>query len=262
MTRRSWVPFAACLWALLAVAAAVRAEPLELVGSGDCLRLFKSLESEYEKLRPDIGLINAPPVGSTAGIRAVIEGRAAAARVIRDVKPDEAKEGALFHPAAEIPLTFFASGNPGVDAPTPDQIGAIFHGRTRNWRELGGVDRRIFPLVREPGDTMRKRLEVFAPELVGAEPKHVKVYYSGESMLDDARRHPGAVGLIGITEVKDDPAFTLFPPPKDAMAMRPLLAGLVYKERPSPELADFMAFLRSAAAQAVILSLGAAPPAP
>jgi hypothetical protein len=53
-----------------------------------------------------------------------------------------------------MPITFVAGGQAGVRSLSLDQVCGIFTGRYTNWKEVGGSDRGIVIITREPTEAL------------------------------------------------------------------------------------------------------------
>lgn len=245
-----------------ALPALAQPQATTLVGSSDFTRFFGELAELHAQGAPAGRILVPPGVGSTAGIRAVLEGRAEAARVSRAPKPDKGEIGLTYVPAALSSPVFVVNLETAPPPLTPAALADAATGRVRNWKPFGGPDRKIYVLLRQPGDNMRELLEKLVPEMHAADPALFKIYSTNETLLDDLRRKSGAFSLLFRTEVEGLPNLRVLPFDSDAAespALPPAVAGIVYKGEPSPALASFLAFLKIPAAKELIHRLGADP---
>ena len=109
--------------------------------------------------------------GSSGGIAALGEGRIEVGMSSRPLHPADHEKypGVRFHATriATDALALVVSRDVwdgGVKALTREQIRAIYEGRIRNWRQVGGPDQRIVFFNKEPG---RGTWEVFVDWLYG-----------------------------------------------------------------------------------------------
>jgi len=64
---------------------------------------------------------------------------------------------------ARMPITFVAGGQAGVRSLSLDQVCGIFTGRYTNWKEVGGNDRGIVIITREPTEALFLQLKEDVP---------------------------------------------------------------------------------------------------
>lgn len=109
--------------------------------------------------------------GSSGGIAALADGRAEVAMSSRPVNDDDRRKFPAVdfrsHPIGVDAVALVVSRDVwegGVKALSREQMQGIYEGRIRNWRQLGGADRRIAFFNKEPG---RGTWEVFAHWLYG-----------------------------------------------------------------------------------------------
>ncbi len=109
--------------------------------------------------------------GSGGGIAALGDGRVEVATSSRPVNEDDRRKypAVDFHPVriGEDAVALVVGNDvwqAGVRSLSRDQMRAIYEGRSRNWREFGGPDRRIAFFNKEPG---RGTWEVFVQWLYG-----------------------------------------------------------------------------------------------
>ncbi|ONI38932.1 phosphate-binding protein [Candidatus Epulonipiscium fishelsonii] len=140
----------------------VAAEPEEvvisIVGSTTVTPVVEQIAEAYKELNPNTK-IEIQGVGSSAGIKAVMEGSADIGMASRELKAGEKaaglKETAVAHDAIAIvvhPSNF-------VTGLTTEQAKQIFEGKITNWSEIGGDDAPITVVTREDGSGTRGAFE-------------------------------------------------------------------------------------------------------
>ncbi|MGB5824227.1 MAG: phosphate ABC transporter substrate-binding protein [Proteocatella sp.] len=133
-------------------------EKIVLVGSTSVDPLAQKLAEAYKIANPGVE-IEIQAVGSSAGIKAVLDGSATIGMSSRELKEAEVAEGAT-------PLVICKDGiavalnpqNPVQDL-TQGQIQKIFMGEITNWKEVGGNDEEILVVSRESGSGTRGAFE-------------------------------------------------------------------------------------------------------
>lgn len=122
---------------------------LTVTGSTSVTPFVEHLAELYQQQHAG-AVINVQGLGSSAGIRAAIDGVAELGMSSRDLKPDEQDqldERIIAHDALAVIVN---PRNP-VQSLTREQIQRIFTGEIRSWSELGGSPRPIVVVSREAG---------------------------------------------------------------------------------------------------------------
>lgn len=145
---------------------------------------------------------------SREALVALAEGRSRLAVLSRE--PNEAEIEALSagepqfvtRTVAHDALAVILHGDNPVDDLTIGQLEGIYTGKITNWREVGGKDARIRPLVR---DRNSGTYEVFQDRVLGGAEFGANVYpCSTMAMLTGiAGSNPGAIGITGLLMTTD-----------------------------------------------------------
>lgn len=154
----------------LAASLALAAPPLRVNGS---TTVNPVVTEAAEILRAEKGLTIQVDTqgGSSGGMAALGEGRAEMAMISRPLLDDDRAH----YPKANFQATRIGSDgvalvvskdvwDGGVRALTQAQVRSLYEGRVKNWKEVGGPDRRVVFFNKEPG---RGTWEVFAHWLYG-----------------------------------------------------------------------------------------------
>jgi len=182
---------------------AERRETLRIAGSTTLQPIISAAAEEYMKKHPDV-LIYVQGGGSGTGIKMVSEGSVDIAMSSREIKEKEYKKTPELK-KYEIALDGIAivvnSDNP-LDNLTKEKVRAIFSGKIRNFKDVGGDEREIVVVVRESGSGTRATFD----ELV----------MNGEEVTDNALQKPSngavkatiatnknAIGYIGVGYVDE-----------------------------------------------------------
>ncbi|MBM3262920.1 MAG: PstS family phosphate ABC transporter substrate-binding protein [candidate division Zixibacteria bacterium] len=98
--------------------------------------------------------------------------------------------------AAYDAIAVVVHGDNPVEQLTVSQLKDIFTGKTTNWRELGGKDRPILPLVR---DRNSGTYDVFTEQVLKNEAYGANAYPCStlKTLGHTVEREPGAIGLTG-----------------------------------------------------------------
>ena len=134
-------------------------KPLEVAiinikGSDSMLQLTENLAEEYMKLHPGIS-IYVSGGGTSVGVRALINNEIDICTASRNLKPEEAKalsdyygSVGLFYLVAKDALCIYINNYNPVKYLTIEQLKNIFECKVSNWKELGGKDQKIIPVIR------------------------------------------------------------------------------------------------------------------
>ncbi len=140
------------------------------------------------------------PTGSGAGIQAVSEGRCDIGLSSRDLKPEEAEnlDGTVI--ALDGIAVIVNPENPVVDL-TIEQIGAIYKGEIKNWKEVGGNDAPIVLIGREAASGTRDGFE----SITGTEDlcQYSQELTSTGDVVQTVSSNPNAIGYASLASVKE-----------------------------------------------------------
>jgi phosphate transport system substrate-binding protein len=133
-----------------------QANTIRIKGSDTMLILTKSLAREYMLQNKDIS-IYVEGGGTTSGVNALINQEIEIATASRSLKPDEAKVLAeyygsvgMYYLVAKDALSIYLNKENDVKNLSIQELKKIFTGEIKNWKELGGNDKEIIPIIRTP----------------------------------------------------------------------------------------------------------------
>jgi phosphate transport system substrate-binding protein len=146
--------WAYALWLCLALllsscGAGEGAGGLNITGSTSVAPFIEHLAETYQREHPGT-TINVQSLGSTAGIRAAIDGVAEIGMSSRDLTPDESAQLEQAVIARDALAVIVHPTNPITNLDQA-QVQAIFSGQIRSWDALGGPPTPIVLVVREAG---------------------------------------------------------------------------------------------------------------
>ncbi|MDE6883368.1 MAG: phosphate ABC transporter substrate-binding protein [Lachnospiraceae bacterium] len=150
--------------------------------------------------------VTAEFTGSSAGIQAVMSGRADIGLSSRPLTAAEKASGAAAYVIALDGIAVITDADNSVTALSTKQLADIYTGRIRDWQELGGGKQPIVVAGREAGSGTRSAFE----ELLGIKEY---CYYANEldsegAVLARIASTPGAVGYVSF-DVLDDTVHAL-----------------------------------------------------
>lgn len=124
-------------------------------GSGSNLALTGKLADRYMALNPEVEVVIPSSMGSGGGIKKTAEGILNIGLVSRDINPAEEEYKLIKIPYARVAVVMAVNPGVKISGLTSEEIGAVYSGKIRNWREVGGEDAPIKVLTRELGDSSR-----------------------------------------------------------------------------------------------------------
>lgn len=199
--KSKWFIVAALFLTCLASNAAW-AGSIKIDGSTTVLPIAQKVTEAYMKEFPDVS-ISVSGGGSGNGIKALIDGTADIADSSRFIKDEEVKlaveKGAYPVPFAIahdciVPVVHPANSASNL---TLDQLKAIYMGKIRNWKEVGGPDAEIVVISR---DTSSGTYEVWEEKVM----KKERVYpgallqASNGAIAQVVSKNKNALGYLGI----------------------------------------------------------------
>jgi phosphate transport system substrate-binding protein len=171
-------------------------------GSTTVLPIAQKIAEEYMKQNPDVK-ISISGGGSGNGMKALIDGSTDIADSSRFIKDKEVK---LAVDKGRYPVPFAVAYDcivPVVHPSNPvanfsmDQLKSIYKGEIKNWKEIGGPDKKIVVVSR---DTSSGTYEVWEKKVM----KKERVYpgallqASNGAVAQAVSKNPNAVGYIGL----------------------------------------------------------------
>ncbi len=246
---------------LASVASLSTAGGLTIPGSGDSQQLLRALALEYNRHSGKGKVVIPDSIGSSGGIREVLEGRAKLARTARPLKEQE-REGLTEIEFATVPLVFVTNASlESLPSLMPAQIVGIYGGEITNWQDVGGPAQKIYVVNREVGDSslsvLEKELEGFAdrthtgvivystPETVATiESNDFTIGYLPMSEVIQRQLNPIAINGVG-PEASDYPLRNRF--------------YIVSRGEPEGAARDFVEFLFSDVASDIMVGYGVIP---
>ncbi len=181
---------------------------IQIKGSDTMVNLTQAWAERFSETHPDAN-IAVTGGGSGTGIVALINGTCELAACSRMMKP---KEIAMAESKGVEPKEYVVAMDGIAVAVNPenpiselniDQLSDIFTGKIKNWKELGGDDKRIVLLSREVNSgthvffkehVLRKGMEgsteEFAPDAL--------LMPSSQAIADEIASNPNAIGYYGM----------------------------------------------------------------
>ena len=176
------------------------AQTVVMAGSTSMEKFANMLAECYREANPGV-TVTAEFTGSSAGVQAVLSGRADIGLSSRTLTTAEEASGAAAYVIAMDGIAVITDRDNPVTALTTKQLADIYTGQIRDWQELGGRKQPIVVAGREAGSGTRSAFE----ELLGIEDR---CYYANEldsegAMLARIASTPGAVGYVSFDVLND-----------------------------------------------------------
>ena len=182
-------------------------ESLTIKGSDTEVQLVSALAEAFSKENPGID-ISVTGGGSGVGIASLINKEidvANSSRKIEDSEISKAKENNIdvqqFILAIDG-LSIIANPNNKIEKLSVDQISKIYKGEIKNWKDVGGTDKKIVLYGRQSTSgtyTFFRNFVVkddYSPEMKNME--------GSQAIVDAVKSDESAIGYVGVGYVKDD----------------------------------------------------------
>ena len=237
---------------------------LSVVGSSSVAPLAEAESESFLRVNQTIE-IDVQSVGSSAGIKAAIDGTAAVGMSSRNLKAEEKEGMEQFIVALDGIAVIVHPDNP-IDNLTKEQILAIFQGKIKNWKEVGGKDAPIVVISREEGSGTRgafeeiTKLEVERDGLkLSTLSKKAIITDGNGSVKQNVALKKNGIGYISVGSVDNlvktvavDGVLPTEETIKDKLYLisRPFI--LITKGKPTPEAQAFIDFILSDAGQKIV----------
>lgn len=182
---------------------------INIQGSDTMLNVGTAWSEAFMDANPGVE-VSVQGGGSGTGIASLINGTvdfANASREIKDEEVTEAKANGITPVEFKVAIDGIAViVNPanGVEALTIDQLGKIYRGEITNWKDVGGVDKKIVLLSR---DSSSGTYEYFKEAVVGADAEYAqtaKLLPSTQAIVDETKANDAAIGYVGLGYVTSD----------------------------------------------------------
>ena len=245
-------------------------EQLVIDGTGDSQPLLRQLGKAFEAANPGTKIIVPESIGSSGGVKSLINGKCDMARIARPLKKKELDAGKdlIYHQFAYSPVVFTANHpEQCIDNLTTDQVVQIFSGAINDWSALGNCrPHKIYVAMRETGDSSRSVIEKNLPGFKEIAEFTGKTVYSTPETVMTLEEHPYTISFLpqgSITSKLLVFNFNGVAPTEAAVKQGdyPLFSpfGLVWRGELSNLGSQFLKYLSSPAAIKIIRELGVIP---
>ena len=183
------------------------ADTLQIKGSDTLINLVQRLAEVYMENNPG-NYIAVTGGGSGTGVAALINKKcdiANSSRLMKQKEIDMAVAGGVNPKRIVVAidgLSIITNANNPVDKLTFEQVGQIFRGEIKNWKELGGNDMPISLYGRQPNSgTYDFMLEVV---LKGDYSQKMRQMNGNAQIVEAVKTDLSAVGYVGVAYIKND----------------------------------------------------------
>lgn len=179
---------------------AVRDSTVIMAGSTSMEQFANKAAESFMTRYPEI-TVTVQFTGSSAGVEAVLTGRADIGNSSRNLKEKETASGAVGHVVAMDGIAVITDTGNRIHALTVEQLSALYTGRVRNWQEIGGSDMPVVTVGREAGSGTRSTFE----ELLGIRDlcSYANELDSAGAVMARVAATPGAIGYVSF-DILDD----------------------------------------------------------
>ncbi len=178
---------------------------LTIEGTGDSQELLKVLGKKFEQLNPSIKIVIPNSVGSSGGIKKVINGNCKLGRVARALTKTE-KEKLNYIVFGFSPVVFVLNGNNNKLNFTSKNIIDIFSGKIKKFDSIDNnkVKGKIYVIRREHGDSSLSIIESHFPGFknisthTNQNTKHYvgKIVYTTDEAVKLLTRYKNTIGYL------------------------------------------------------------------
>lgn len=175
-------------------------DTIVMAGSTSMEKLANMLAERFMEEHPGV-TVTAEFTGSSAGVQAVLSGRAKIGLSSRELTEVEKESGAVGSVAALDGIAVITDAANPVAALTAGQLADIYTGRIRNWQELGGERQPIVVIGREAGSGTRSSFEA----LLGIRDRclYANELDSEGAVMARTAATPGALGYVSFSVLND-----------------------------------------------------------
>jgi phosphate transport system substrate-binding protein len=175
---------------------------ITVAGSDTMVNMAQAWAKKFMAENPDVQ-IAVKGGGSGTGITALINGQCDFADSSRTMKPEEkdqltAKGGsAVETKVARDGVAIVVNSANAVSGLTMDQLGKIYLGTITNWKDVGGADKPIALISRDPSSGTYEFMTSKALK-GGKFAASAKLLPSTQAIVDEVKANPDAIGYIGV----------------------------------------------------------------
>lgn len=187
---------------MLGITGTVYAETVKVGGTGFALGVMKILATTFEKQNPGIKIEVYPSLGSSGGIKAVLDGALDIGLSARALKQEEIGMGGNALELARTPLIFFANNSVTENGLTFQELERIYKGQSLYWPD--GAPIRL--VLRPEGETDTNIIRKVSPSMEQAiveslSREGMNVAITDQENASIIEKTAGALGLGTLTQI-------------------------------------------------------------
>ena len=261
-------------WAVAVVAALVALGPrgavaatIRVSGTGGAIATIRILGEQFQRARPDTRVVIMPSIGSAGAIKAVLDGDLDVGLASRPANSAECTRGCVARAYARTPFVFGVNSDVATTRATLSEVAGIYAGKTDRW-ENGS---RLRVVMRPAGESDLEMLKAMSPEMSVAvewaqHREGMIVALTDQDTADAIEKTPGAFGALTLSiVVSEKRGIRVLALDGIVPSVRALRDGsypyaktfyLVTKRNTPPAVRQFVDFVRSPAAKAVLSKNG------
>lgn len=184
---------------------------INVEGSDTMVNLGQAWAEKFMEANPGV-MLSVKGGGSGTGAAALINGTVDFANMSRAIKDEEVTEAEansvtpVEHQVAIDGIAVIVNPANGVKGLSMADLGKIYRGEIKNWKDIGGVDKAIVLLSR---DSSSGTYEYFKEEVVAAEDenaeyaKEAQLLASTQAIVDEVAKNDAAIGYVGLGYLTD-----------------------------------------------------------
>ena len=185
---------------------------------------MRLLVAEYQKVHPDIHIQVPPSLGSTGGIKALLDGALDICLVARPLTQAEADAQLTYRPYARTAIIFAVNPLAEVSALNYQQIANIWTGNLTRWPN----GEYIRPIIRSATESDLLPIFAFSPQLKNAftratERPELIFAPTAQDNVNILLSLPGAFGVSSLAQIHSENAFVI---PLTLAGVKPTLENL------------------------------------
>jgi phosphate transport system substrate-binding protein len=255
---------------------------IENKGSDTIVNLALAWAEQYQSEHSEVS-ISVTGGGSGTGIAALINGTVGIANASRKISADETKQAEakgikpVEHIIARDAIAVIVNPENPVNQLTLQQISDMYSGKITNWQQVGGEDR---PIVRLSRETNSGTHVYFLETVLRLGDKKSKILFStdtlllpsSEGIINEIRQNPNAIGYDGLGYVPKDLKMIavakteagpyVLPSAETVNNKTYAIARDLYMYtagEPTGTIKEYLAWIVSSEAQAIVTKLGFVP---
>jgi len=243
---------------------------LVIGGSGANLALAKKLAGKYMDRNPGVEIVIPSSLGSGGGIEKTADGILNIGLVSRPFNPEEEQYQLARIPYARVAVVMAVHPGVKISGLTSGQVVAIYSGKIRNWREVGGDDQPIKLLTREYNDSSRMIFNQHIKGFAALKESPGAVFLRTDQAMNEAIQSvPNSIGWTDLGAIRAE-RLSVKPVAIDGLLPTETMVrngrypfvkelAFVVKGKPEGETGNFIDFVRSWEGKKVMVENGYLP---